>query len=59
MDHFLEFASTKGKYLKTYTFHKKASDPLVWRAAITSKRNNEGKLFQRNYWFNCTEIIGE
>ncbi|MEK9572441.1 MAG: hypothetical protein VW124_25715 [Paracoccaceae bacterium] len=59
MEQFIEFASTKGRYLKTFTFHKKSNDGLTWRAAITNNGNNEGKLFQRTYWYHCKQIIGE
>ena len=59
MEAFIEFASSSGRYLKTFTFHKKENDALTWRAAITNKGNNEGKLFQRTYWYHCTQIVGE
>ena len=59
LEEFYEFASTAGRYLKTYSFHKRTNDALTWRAAITSHGNNEGQLFQRTYWYDCKEIIGE
>ena len=56
---FYEFATTDGRYFKTYSFHQKSNDGLTWRASVTSHGNNEGKLFQRTYWYVCTKIIGE
>ena len=56
---FYEFANNSGRYLKTFSFHQREQDGLTWRLSITNHGNNEGKLYQRTYWYHCTKIIGE
>jgi len=59
LEAFFEFVSFEGHYLKTYSFHKRANDPLVWRAVTTNHGNNKGQLFERTYWYHCQQIVGE
>ena len=59
LEAFFEFVSFEGRYLKTYSFHKRTNDPLVWRAVVTNHGNNKGQLFERTYWYHCQQIVGE
>ena len=56
---FYEFVDNSSEYLKTYSFHKRERDGLTWRLSITNNGNNDGKLYQRTYWYHCKQIVGE